>query len=164
METPNGEKAPAPARLSAAERQQRLEQAAEDLFARHGFLATSVEDIAHTAGVSKPAFYRHYETKHELVFALMARHRDGLAMAPLTVLTETAGTPISPQIRAMLAAWFDYLDAHPVALQLLHSRSGDATIDAAPRDAAQSSARSGHEPARRIRPLPDGRCRLDRAR
>ncbi len=121
---------PTTPRLSAADRRQRLDHAAEDLFARDGFLATSVEDIAHAAGVTKPAFYRHYESKHELVAGLLARHRDGLAMAPLTALTETAGLPVEQRLRAMLDAWFDHLDAHPIALQILHSRSGDPEIDA----------------------------------
>lgn len=118
-------------RLPAAERRRRLEHAAVGLFAERGFAATTVEDIVAAAGVSKPVFYRHYESKHELVLLLLKRHRDGLAMAPIGALIQSAELPLQDRIALMLVAWFGYLDAHPIALELLHSRTGDAEIDAA---------------------------------
>jgi AcrR family transcriptional regulator len=43
--------------------------AALDLFARQGFDATSVEQIAHAAGVSRSTFFRQFGGKEDVVFA-----------------------------------------------------------------------------------------------
>lgn len=45
-------------------------QSAIKLFARKGFSATSVQEIATNAGISKGAFYLHFSSKDELLFAL----------------------------------------------------------------------------------------------
>ena len=45
----------------------RLQQQALDLFAEHGFEATTVERIAHAAGVSEMTFFRHFPTKDAVV-------------------------------------------------------------------------------------------------
>lgn len=54
-----------------------LLRAAEEIFARKGLDATKVEEIAKQAGVSKGAFYLHFETKEEIflhvVEAFLAR-------------------------------------------------------------------------------------------
>jgi AcrR family transcriptional regulator len=51
----------------------RLLDAAERLFARHGFDATSVDDVAEAAGFSKGALYYNFESKDELLEALVER-------------------------------------------------------------------------------------------
>ncbi|MDX2376003.1 TetR/AcrR family transcriptional regulator [Microbacterium sp. LRZ72] len=43
--------------------------AALDLFARHGFEATSVEQIAQAAGMSRSTFFRQFGGKEDVVFA-----------------------------------------------------------------------------------------------
>ncbi|PBB04784.1 TetR/AcrR family transcriptional regulator [Salimicrobium humidisoli] len=45
-------------------------QAAIKLFAKKGFTSTSVQEIAKNAGISKGAFYLHFSSKDELLFAL----------------------------------------------------------------------------------------------
>ena len=45
-------------------------QSAIKLFAKKGFSATSVQEIAKNAGISKGAFYLHFSSKDELLFAL----------------------------------------------------------------------------------------------
>ena len=52
----------------------RLLDAAERLFARHGFDATSVDDVAEAAGFSKGALYYNFESKDELLEALVERN------------------------------------------------------------------------------------------
>jgi AcrR family transcriptional regulator len=44
-----------------------LRQAAERLFAEHGFEATTVAQIAETAGVAERTFYRYFDTKEDLL-------------------------------------------------------------------------------------------------
>ncbi|RZI95971.1 MAG: TetR family transcriptional regulator [Microbacterium sp.] len=57
--------------------------AALDLFARHGFEATSVEQIAQAAGVSRSTFFRQFGGKDDVVFTdhdeLLGHLRDFLA-------------------------------------------------------------------------------------
>jgi AcrR family transcriptional regulator len=45
--------------------------AAADLFRERGFRATSLDDIGAVAGVSGPAIYRYFKSKHELLFLLI---------------------------------------------------------------------------------------------
>lgn len=47
---------------------QRLVDASFELFARHGYEATSVGEIAAAAGVSVPTFYAYFRTKEHVVF------------------------------------------------------------------------------------------------
>jgi AcrR family transcriptional regulator len=49
----------------------RLLDAAADLFARKGFEATSVDDVAEAAGFSKGAFYYNFTSKDDLLDALV---------------------------------------------------------------------------------------------
>ncbi len=46
-----------------------LRRAATDLFAAQGVEATSAEQIAEAAGVTLRTFYRHFPSKHDLLFA-----------------------------------------------------------------------------------------------
>jgi len=45
--------------------------AAADLFRERGFQATSLDDIGAAAGVSGPAIYRYFKSKHELLTQLI---------------------------------------------------------------------------------------------
>lgn len=66
----------------------RLVMAAVDLFAEHGFDATTVAQIAERAGVTKSTFFRHFPDKRELLVAgqeaLSQRLAEGIAEAPET--------------------------------------------------------------------------------
>jgi AcrR family transcriptional regulator len=46
-----------------------LEEKARKLFARHGFRATSIDQIARAAGVSRTTFFRYFPSKEAVVFA-----------------------------------------------------------------------------------------------
>jgi len=51
----------------------RLLQAAEKIFARDGFEAAKLEEIAAGAGYTRGAFYANFESKEDLFFALLER-------------------------------------------------------------------------------------------
>ncbi|MGI6238307.1 MAG: TetR/AcrR family transcriptional regulator [Christensenellales bacterium] len=57
----------------------RIREAAVALFAQKGLEATSVADIAETAGVSAGLIYRHYRAKDDLFIELADEARAGLA-------------------------------------------------------------------------------------
>lgn len=73
---------PAPSRkrrmLPRAARAASILQAASRTFARGGYAATSMEDIAAEAGVSKLMLYRHFNSKHELYEAVLTAVRSRL--------------------------------------------------------------------------------------
>jgi AcrR family transcriptional regulator len=51
-----------------------LLDAAEEVFAEKGFMAASLDDIAHVAGYTKGAIYKHFATKEELFLAVSDRY------------------------------------------------------------------------------------------
>ena len=84
--------------------QQRLKQAAMELFTEHGFAATTVPEITARAGLTTRTFHRHFADKREVLFAgedipamaaaMMAEAPPSLdpmalIMAGLTALAET---------------------------------------------------------------------------
>ncbi len=54
-----------------ARRRTAIIAAATDLFRERGFRATSLDDIGAVAGVSGPAIYRYFNSKHELLTVLI---------------------------------------------------------------------------------------------
>ena len=51
-----------------------LLDAAEDVFAEKGFTAATLDDIAHCAGYTKGAIYKHFATKEDLFLAVSDRY------------------------------------------------------------------------------------------
>ncbi|MBB4934510.1 AcrR family transcriptional regulator [Lipingzhangella halophila] len=69
-----------PARkLRRAERREQIMDAATRAFARAGFAATSVDDIAAEAGVTRVLLYRHFDAKADLYRAVLDRACERLA-------------------------------------------------------------------------------------
>ena len=69
------------ARTQAADYEERREgivEQAADLFARHGFQATSVSNLAEACKTSKSLFYHYYPSKEDVLYAVMASHIDRL--------------------------------------------------------------------------------------
>jgi AcrR family transcriptional regulator len=65
---------PEPARrLPRAQRREQVLAAATEAFARSGFAATSLDDIAAEAGVTRVVLYRHFESKADLYQAVLDR-------------------------------------------------------------------------------------------
>jgi AcrR family transcriptional regulator len=58
-------------RLPAPARREQLLATALEVFARQGFHATSMNDIAEAAGVTKPVLYQHFNSKRDLYLALL---------------------------------------------------------------------------------------------
>ncbi len=117
-------------RLTAAQRRDEIERAAIDVFTERGFAGATVEDIVNRAGVTKPMLYRHFESKQDLVMALLERHRDELAAAALDALLATADTPLPQRLDAMLDAWFSYVLEHPFVRLLLQDEGTDPDVSA----------------------------------
>ena len=58
-------------RLPAAARREQLVATALEMFAQQGFHATSMNDVAEAAGVTKPVLYQHFASKRQLYLELL---------------------------------------------------------------------------------------------
>ena len=80
-----------------------LIDAAMHVFYKHGFHASSLDDIQREGGISRMTLYNHFKSKDELVVAAM-RHRDEIFRNSLMKFVESkAKTP-----RERLLAVFDF--------------------------------------------------------
>ena len=50
----------------------RLKEAGQESFARRGIRSTTVDDLARSAGISKGAFYRFFDSKEALLVSLLS--------------------------------------------------------------------------------------------
>lgn len=90
----------------AARTAERVLESATGLFASRGFAAVSLEDVAHTAGVTRGAVYHHYRNKIGLFRAVAERLQSHVAAAVVTA-AEGAGALPSDQLRAGSHAFLD---------------------------------------------------------
>jgi AcrR family transcriptional regulator len=88
-------------RLSASERRAQLIEVGRSVFAKHGFAATSVEEIAAKAKVSKPIVYEHFGGKEGLFAVVVDREMDYIVRRIIEAIAE--GTPRERVERASLA-------------------------------------------------------------
>lgn len=65
--------APPERRLHRLERRDQLLTAATRAFARNGFEATNLDEVAREAGISKVLLYRHFDSKADLYRAVLER-------------------------------------------------------------------------------------------
>lgn len=85
---------------------ERLISTGADLFYQHGFQAVGLDRILDSVGITKTAFYTHFESKDDLIVAVL-EHRDRMDMSEWTAFfTERGGD----DPRRRLLAIFDLLD------------------------------------------------------
>ncbi len=104
-------------RLPAASRRRQLLDVALQTFARRGLDATTMDDIAHAAGVTKPLLYQHFKSKRALFLELL----DDVVVRiidALTAATESAPGP-RQQVEAGFSAYFGFVLHNESAIRLL---------------------------------------------
>jgi AcrR family transcriptional regulator len=84
----------------------RLIHAAIELFYSHGFQAVGVDQIIAAAGVTKTTFYKHFESKDDLLVAAIRQRDEWEIRAWTAAVRKMAGD----DPRAQLLAFFDVLD------------------------------------------------------
>jgi AcrR family transcriptional regulator len=104
-------------RLRAEHRRQQLLDVALRLFAARGFKATTMDDIAEAAGVTKPLLYQHFASKRALYLELV----EGVAASMLEALGKAVAAADGPrqQVEGGFAAYFDLVVTHADAFALL---------------------------------------------
>ena len=87
-----------------AERQDHILRAALELFLRHGYKKTSMDDVARAAGLTRQGLYFHYHGKDELLRRSVEHALDRGREAVERALAE--GGPPEERLWAVLDAWF----------------------------------------------------------
>ena len=101
-----------PPRLPPDERRRQLLDVACVEFAERGFHATSMDDIAEAAGVTKPVLYQHFPSKRAL-FVELLDDVGGRLLDVLTEATEQRRRPAASGSRQGFAAYFRFVDERP---------------------------------------------------
>jgi AcrR family transcriptional regulator len=105
------------ARMTGKERREQLLDIGRSLFAQKGFDATSVEEIAQKAGVSKPVVYEHFGGKEGLYAVVVDREMRALLDAITGALT-SSGHPRELLERAAFAL-LDYIESSTDGFRIL---------------------------------------------
>jgi AcrR family transcriptional regulator len=104
--------------------QERLLNAATQVFLAHGFAGASMEMVRQLAGVSNGSLYHHFPTKAKLADVLYTYTLSDFHAALLPCIGER--TAAEAGVRGMLRAYVGWVLAHPDRARLLHElrRSG----------------------------------------
>jgi AcrR family transcriptional regulator len=105
------------ARMTGKERREQLLDIGRSLFADKGFDATSVEEIAQRAGVSKPVVYEHFGGKEGLYAVVVDREMRALLDSITGALT-SQGPPRELLERAAFAL-LDYVESSTDGFRIL---------------------------------------------
>jgi TetR/AcrR family transcriptional regulator, cholesterol catabolism regulator len=84
------------------ETRERLLRAAVHLYSAKGFAGGSVQDVVDHAGVTKGAFYHHFESKAHLIMAIHNRFVD-LQIGDITAIVEKRLAPTETLAEAIIA-------------------------------------------------------------
>jgi AcrR family transcriptional regulator len=104
-------------RLPREARARQLLEVAEAVFAERGVQASSMEEIAEAAGVTKPILYDHYGSKDRLIAAVVLAAGSVLSEAVMSAVS-AANSP-EHQVAAGLRAYFSFIDERRTGLHSL---------------------------------------------
>jgi len=109
---------PAPRPPTKAERTRgAILAAAEQLFARHGYAATRLEDVAEAVGVKRAALFYHFRDKR-LLYDAVVEEAFGDLVARLDQALSGPGE-IATRFEAAVEAWVDTIAARPTLARLI---------------------------------------------
>ncbi|MFH8345850.1 TetR/AcrR family transcriptional regulator [Streptomyces sp. NPDC018045] len=107
--------------MPRAVREQQMLDAAVLTFARCGYRAASMDEIAEAAGVSKPLVYLYLNSKEELFSAVIRREASALAEAVRAAVEPDA--PADRQLWSGLKGFFAHTAENPDGWAVLHQQA-----------------------------------------
>lgn len=119
--------APSPRRrLTAARRRRQLIEVALETFAASGYTATTMEDIATAAGVTKPLLYQHFDSKRALYLELI----EDVTTRLVATLQEAADAEPVPRrkVEAGMRAYFHFALENQAAMRMLYQAPNDDEV------------------------------------
>ncbi len=113
-------------RLTAARRRRQLIDVALETFANTGYTATTMEDIATAAGVTKPLLYQHFTSKRSLYLELI----DDVTARLINALGTAAGNAVGfrRQVEAGVSAYFQFTLDNQSAIRMLYDAPHDEEL------------------------------------
>lgn len=109
-----------PKKVARAVREVEILREAGVVFASRGFHATSMDEIAERAGVSKPLVYNYFGSKESLYFAYVERSGGDLLGAIVTIGREASTDP-EERLRAGALAFFAFVEERRQGWDVLYS-------------------------------------------
>lgn len=103
-------------RMTGAERREQLIDVSRGIFAERGFDATSIEEIASRAEVSKPVVYEHFGGKEGLYAVVVDREVTQLLSMMRSALTDGGPRQL---LEASALSLLDYIESHPDGFRIL---------------------------------------------
>jgi len=103
--------------MPADQRRQQLFEVARERFAHQGFHATSMDEIAEAAGVTKPVLYQHFPSKRALYVEILEETGRQL-LSTLAEATSAAGT-LRERVELGFRAYFRFAVSHRSAYLFL---------------------------------------------
>jgi AcrR family transcriptional regulator len=103
-------------RVPRAEREQQMLEAADRVFARRGYQAASMDEIAAEVGITKPMLYAYFGSKEGLYLASVQRAGEMLADR----LRESAAGGPAARLEAGLRAFFSFVDERRTSWAVLY--------------------------------------------
>jgi AcrR family transcriptional regulator len=105
------------------QRRDEIITAAKEVFARKGFHATTIADIAKQAGLAYGSIYWYFDSKDELFHALMTVEegalRNHVAAALATVGVRADGAGAEARLRAAVQATLEFFESDKATVKLL---------------------------------------------
>lgn len=112
---------PAVSDLDKTHRRDEIMAAAKKVFARNGFHATTIADIAKEAGLAYGSVYQYFDSKDELFLALMSAEEYALRTHVAVALAKSAAPADKSwePFRATVQATFEFFEADKATTKLL---------------------------------------------
>lgn len=105
-------------RLDAHARRAQLLDTARTVFGQHGFSATSMNDIAKAAGVTKPVLYQHFASKHDLFLELLVETTEDLESRLRETIT--SGTSPRNQVERGVSTYVSFFAENPHRFRVMY--------------------------------------------
>src|SRR5690349_3057323 len=101
---------------AAGDKRERILDAAERIFARHGFFHARVSEIAKEAGVADGTIYLYFKSKDDLLISLFESR---MKQVNADLRDAIAGKPPVEQLRAFIRAYLRMVSDEPAAAEVL---------------------------------------------
>ena len=111
-------------RLTGEERRFAILDSALTVFSLRGYHASSIDDIAREAGVSKALIYEHFVSKQDLYAELLEQHAGELFSALAEAISE-AGRDASVRLAVGFDAFYRFVEQDRVAWRMLFREATD---------------------------------------
>ena len=89
---------------------QAILRSALELFARRGYSATKAEDIARKAGISKGLIYSHFDTKQDILYAILAEQ---MARVFPAMFKDDDTRPAYERLLSIVDSWLEFVKTEP---------------------------------------------------